>query len=245
MPGRNHGNARNRQIQFLRSSFGNVADDFSRIDNRREQRFFQAERAENFIGEPAACQIRELRRSRHRAIGRHHARQAIRENVGNEEPRGGFFQKFGAVFLEPDQLVNRVEGKRADTGNAVERVLRNVFPDVCHHVRRARTFPGNDGIKQFALCVDECAVHAERGNRDCFDFRRGNAFERLARAIRELAQNTVGVPMVKLRIFRRGNGRVRLGSLTDDFSGFVNEHRAYIRRAAIQTQDKHFFEMRN
>ena len=233
MPCRNHGNAGDRQTKFFCRILGNVADDFSRIDNRREQGFFQPERAENFGRKFAARQIRELRRSRHRAVRCHHARQAIRENIGNEKPRSGFFQKFGAVFLEPNQLVNRVKRKRTDTGNAIEFFLRNIFPDACHHVRRARTFPGNNGIKQLALRVDERAVHAESRNRNRLNFADGNAFKSLTRTLGELRQNAVGIPMVKLRVFGRGNGRIRLRSLSDNRSRFVNKHRAHIRCAAI------------
>ena len=183
VPGGNHGNAFERgKPHFFRRGARDGADDAPRVGRGREQLFFQPDGGENFVGKFARPQIRHLRRSRHRAVGRHDAREAVRQEVRNEEPGGGPVEKLGPVFLEPNEFVNGVEGERADAGNAVQLILRNVFPDVFHDGRRTRAFPGNDGIEQLSPRVDERAVHAESRHGHGLDAGNVRSRERLARA---------------------------------------------------------------
>ena len=77
----------------------------------------------------------------------------------------GFFQKFRAVFLEPDEFVNGVESKSSHAGDTVKFLLGDIFADVFHDLRRAGAFPGDDWIEQVAGFIHQRAVHAEGGNR--------------------------------------------------------------------------------
>ena len=151
----------------------------------------------------------------------------------------GLFQQLRAVFLDPDELVNGVEGKGAHAGDAVKLFLGDVLADVFHDLRRAGALPGNDGVKLAAGGVHQRAVHAEGGDGYRPHLFRIQALKGLHGAFGELLENPVRVPDVEFRVFLTGQRGVRLRGLPRDDALFIHNHRARVRRAAVQAEGVH------
>lgn len=133
-------------------------------------------------------------------VRRHDAGELVRQEVGDEEPRMGLFQQFRAVFLNPDELVNGVEGKGAHAGDTVKLFLGDILADVFHNLRRAGAFPGNDRVKLPPFRVHQRAVHAEGGDGYRPHLFHIQALKGLHGAFGELLENPVRVPDVEFRI---------------------------------------------
>lgn len=117
----------------------------------------------------------------------------------------GLFQQLRAVFLNPDELVNGVEGKGAHAGDAVKLFLGDVLADVFHDLRRAGTLPGYDGVKLAAGGVHQRAVHAEGGDGYRPHLFHIQALKGLHGAFGELLENPVRVPDVEFRVSLPGS----------------------------------------
>jgi len=167
VPGGDNGNARQgREIHRVCRFRRKEANGFPCIHDGREEAAAQTEAVQNEFGKISRFQIRELGGPCHGPVCRHDAGELVGQQVGDEEPRMGFFQKFRVVFPEPDEFVNGVESKGPHAGDTVKFLLGDIFADVFHDLRRAGAFPGYDRIEQVAGVIHQCSVHTEGGNRD-------------------------------------------------------------------------------
>ena len=167
VPGGDNGNARQgREIHRVCRFRRKEANGFPCIHDGGEEAAAQTEAVQNEFGKISRFQIRELGGPCHGPVCRHDAGELVGQQVGDEEPRMGFFQKFRVVFPEPDEFVNGVESKGPHAGDTVKFLLGDIFADVFHDLRRAGAFPGYDRIEQVAGVIHQRAVHAEGGNRD-------------------------------------------------------------------------------
>ena len=110
--------------------------------------------------------IQHLAGARHGDIGREFPGQTVVEKRGDEQPGVGLLQQLRVVLFQPDQLIEGVEGKCADSGDLLELLRGHKAADIVHHRRGTRTFPADDRIEQLTLFIHQRAVDAEGGDRD-------------------------------------------------------------------------------
>ena len=222
-----------RQAQQLTGGGGEGADCLAGIHHGREESLAHTDGGENLIAPVAGGQVSHLGGTGHGAVGGHHAGQAVGQDIGDEEPGVGLLQQLRAVLLEPDKLVNGIEGKLTHAGNGVELCLGHVFGHALHDLGRARALPGNDGVKQFTGSIHQRAVHTKGGDGHRLHLRGINLRQDFAGTGSQLVQNAVCIPHMEIRVLCPGISRIRLAGFSYQLPLVINEDGAHIRGAAV------------
>ena len=213
------------------------ADNLARVHHLGEEFFLNADSRQNLLRPIARRQIGHLRGTCHRAVGGHYARQAVGKDVGDEQPSMRLFQQLGAVLLQPDKLVERIERKGTHAAHRVQAALRQVLIHRLHHLRRAGAFPGNDGVEQLAFRIYQSAVHPEGGDGDALDLCGIHLRQNLAGTVRQLLQNAVGIPHMEIRVFRPRIRRVGAAGFSHQVAVLIRQNGAHVRGSAIKTKN--------